>query len=105
MGLILASDIKCLNVHARHMVLLFFGASFVALKKKDGSIRPIAVGCTLRRLVAKCAGNKVMKEMGELLFPQQLGYGIKRGIEIAIHSARVYLSNLHHDHLILKLDF
>ena len=45
-----------------------------------------------------------MKEMGELLFPKQLGYsyGIKRGIEIAIHSARVYLSNLH---LILKLDF
>ena len=34
-----------------------------------------------------------------------MGYGIKRGIEIAIHSARVYLSNLPHDHLILKLDF
>ena len=46
-----------------------------------------------------------MKEMGELLFPKQLGYAIKRGIEIAIHSARVYLSNLPHDHLILKLDF
>ena len=56
----------------------------------------------LRRLVAKCAGSKVMKEKGELLFPKQFGYGIKRGIEIAIHSARVYLSNLPHDHLILK---
>ena len=46
-----------------------------------------------------------MKEVGELLFPQQLGNGIERGIEIAIHSAHVYLSNLPHDHLILKLDF
>ena len=43
----------------------------------------IAVGCTLHRLVAKCAGSKVMKKMGELLFPKQLGCGIKRGIEIA----------------------
>ena len=64
------------------MVLLFFGASLVALKKKDGSIRPIAVGCTLRRLVAKCAGSKVMNEMGELFFPQQLGYGIKRELKL-----------------------
>ena len=53
----------------------FFGASLVALNKKDGDTHPIAVGCTLRRLVAKCAGSKVMKEMGELLFPKQLGYG------------------------------
>ena len=75
------------------------------LHLKRRGIRPIAVECTLRRLVAKCAGSKVMKEKGVLLFPKQLGCGIKRGIEIAIHSARVYLSNLPHDHLILKLDF
>ena len=30
----------------------FFGASVIALNKKDGGVRPIAVGCTLRRLVA-----------------------------------------------------
>ena len=47
----------------------------------------------------------MLKEMGELLFPKQLGYGVMRGIEIAIHSARVYQSNLPHDHLILKLDY
>ena len=29
-----------------------FGASLVALSKSDGGVRPIAVGCTLRRLVA-----------------------------------------------------
>ena len=31
-----------------------FGASLVALKKRDGGLRPIAVGCTFRRLAAKC---------------------------------------------------
>ena len=34
--------------------------------EKDGGIRPI-VGCTLRHLVAKVAGAKVMEEMGALL--------------------------------------
>ena len=41
----------------------FFGANLVALEKKDGGVRPIVVGCTLRRLVAKVAGREVMKEM------------------------------------------
>ena len=34
----------------------FFGAFMVALEKKSGGVHPIAVGCTLRRLVAKVAG-------------------------------------------------
>ena len=32
---------------------IFFGARLTALKKSDGGVRPIASGCTLRRLVAK----------------------------------------------------
>ena len=36
---------------------IFFGANLCALSKKDGGIRPIAVGTTLRRLVTK-AGFK-----------------------------------------------
>ena len=50
-------------------------------------MRPIAVGCTLRRLVAKYAGSLVREEMGELLSPRQLGYGVKRGAEAAVHGA------------------
>ena len=53
-----------------------FGASLVALEKKSGGVRPIAVGCTLRRLVAKLAGNMVVEDMAGLLSPRQLGYGI-----------------------------
>ena len=45
----------------------FFGASLVALKKKCGGVRPIAVGCTLRRLVAKIACKRVADDMAELL--------------------------------------
>ena len=56
----------------------FFGASLVALKK-SGGVRPIAVGCTLRRLVAKIACKSVADEMAELVAPTQLGYGIRGG--------------------------
>ena len=46
-----------------------------------------------------------MAEMGALLAPRQLGYGVKGGCEAAVHSARLYLDNLLEDHAILKLDF
>ena len=36
----------------------FFGANLFAFSKLKGGIRPIAVGNTLRRLVAKCAQRK-----------------------------------------------
>ena len=83
----------------------FFGANLIALEKKDGGIRPIAVGCTLRRLVAKIAGNKVTDDMSSLLAPQQLGFGVKGGAEAAVHAARQYLHSLPPDMLLLKLDF
>ena len=38
---------------------LFFRATLTALNKKDGRVRPIAVGCTLRRMVAKVASRTV----------------------------------------------
>ena len=66
---------------------LFFGASLVALSKKSGGVRPIAVGCTLRRLVAKVACNLVAADMANLLAPRQLGYGVCGGSEAAVHAA------------------
>ena len=57
----------------------FFGASLVALEKKSGGVHPIAVGCTLRRLVAKVTSQIVVEEMAELLSPRQLGYGVRGG--------------------------
>ena len=83
----------------------FFGASLVALKKKSGGVRPIAVGCTLRRLVAKIAGRKVSGEMSELLAPRQLGFGVRGGAEAAVHAARRFLQDMPSDHAVVKLDF
>ena len=68
-------------------------------------MRPIAIGCTLRRLVAKALGDKVKSRMGELLAPRQLGYGTPHGCEAAVHSVRRYLQYLTPDMAILKLDF
>ena len=82
-----------------------FGATLITLEKKDGGVRPTAVGCTLCHLVAKCAGNSIMQAMAELLGPKQLGYGISRGAEAAVHATQVYLHNLQPQHFILKLDF
>ena len=83
----------------------FFGASLIALRKKDGGIRPIAVGHTLRRLAAKCIGSTVLQSMGAYLAPLQLGYGTPSGAEAAAHAARFYLQNAQANHLMLKLDF
>jgi len=83
----------------------FFGASLVALEKKLRGVRPITVGCTLRRLVAKIAGRMVVDDMADLLSPRQLGYGVRGGAEAAVHATRRYLMNLPSSHALLKLDF
>ena len=83
----------------------FFGASLVALRKKDGGIRPIAVGCTLRRLAAKCASVHAVKVLPGLLAPRQLGVGVSRGVEAAVHAARIFLRDLQSDQVMMKVDF
>ena len=80
-------------------------ASLTALNKKDGGVRPIAVGCTLQRLVPKVASRSVMERMGQYLSPLQLGYGTPFGAEAAVHASRLYLLLLPPDHVFLKLDF
>ena len=82
---------------------VFFGASLTALNKKGGGVRPIAVGCTLRRLVAKTVSTAVMTRLGSLLAPLQLGYETPLGAEPAAHSARLYLADLPPDNVFLNL--
>ena len=59
----------------------FLRGGLLALKKKSGGIRPIAVGFTLRCLVSKCANAFGITELKGFFHPSQLG-------EAAIHSAR-----------------
>ena len=67
---------------------LFFSASLTALRKKDGGIRPIAVGNTFRRLAAKIVTRHVVSSLSVEFSPIQLGVGIPGGCEAAAHAAR-----------------
>ena len=65
-----------------------------------------AVGCTLRRLAGMVAmSGKVMVEMTMLLSPHQLGYGVSKEAEAAVHAARFYLRNIGSNKVLLKLYF
>ena len=83
---------------------IFFGANLFALSKKDGGIRPIAVGLTLRRLTTKVGLKPLSQGLGSLLRPNQLGFATKGGSEAAAHAARHYLNNDPQNKVFLKLD-
>ncbi|XP_055356452.1 uncharacterized protein LOC129601615, partial [Paramacrobiotus metropolitanus] len=84
----------------------FFGANLIPLAKKDGGIRPIAVGETLRRLVSKVVSQRCSDKMKELCNKVQFGFGIKGGAEAIIHGVRAYLETPHSGaRVIVKLDF
>ena len=63
------------------------GANLFAANKKTGGHRPIAVGETLRRWVAKCLSRRAMEETRGYLAPHQLGVGVRGGCEALIHAA------------------
>ena len=70
---------------------ILYGGSLCAFTKKDGGIRPIAVGNTFRRITAKICSRQLYKSVVPALQPFQLGFGTKCGSEAAVHSTRTYL--------------
>ena len=84
---------------------LFFGANLLAFKKKDGGLRPIAVGLILRRLTSRVACAATREMLPNILEPIQLGVGTRGGAEIAAHATRRFLANCTGDSGIVKLDF
>jgi hypothetical protein len=84
---------------------VLYGASLCALIKKDRGVRPIAVGSTLRRLVAKAACRSVKVGMVAKLAPHQLGFGVQLGAEAAAHAARSFLNGMENGQALLKIDF
>lgn len=84
---------------------ILFGGSLTALSKKDGGVRPIAVGCVFRRLVAKCANSFASDALANYLAPRQLGVGVRGGAEAAAHAARKFLQASSGDTVLVKLDF
>lgn len=64
---------------------ILFGASLCALDKKEGGVRPIAIGITFRRLTAKLACSSIRGPIGDYLRPHQLGFATRGGCEAIIH--------------------
>jgi hypothetical protein len=54
---------------------VLFGGQLMALEKKSGGIRPIAIGYTWRRIAAKCANAHATAVLAGYLQPLQLGVG------------------------------
>ena len=71
---------------------LIFAANLTVLRKKDGGIRPIAVGYVFRRLASKIIFRMVVNDLGNELRPIKLGVGVRNGCEGAVHSIRDYIS-------------
>ena len=77
----------------------------MAIRKKNGGIRPIAVGYVWRRLTAKIACSHAREVSVTLLAPRQLGFGIAGGAEAAVHAARRYVENMNQGQVFVKIDF
>ena len=84
---------------------ILFGGRLLALAKKDGGIRPIAVGYTLRRLTAKCANSFAVASLRSYLVPTQVGAGVPGGCEAAVHAVRRFVESMPRDYAVVKLDF
>lgn len=82
---------------------ILYGANLCALIKKDGGIRPIAVGTTYRRLAAKAGCRKKVAFLSNLFQPLQLGFGSRGGCEAAVHSLRTFLGQ-NCGEVLLKVD-
>ena len=64
------------------------GARVFAVQKKDGGLRPIAVGEVLRRLTGKCLSAVTQQQAKTLIWPLQVGVGAANGAEAAVHTVR-----------------
>ena len=84
---------------------VLFGGKLIALQKKDGGVRPVAVGFTWRRLAAKCANKFALSQLGDSLLPRQLGVGVSGGCEAAVHATRRFMAVMPDDWALVKIDF
>ncbi|KAJ8727191.1 hypothetical protein PYW08_015588 [Mythimna loreyi] len=85
------------------VVDVLYGANLCALRKRDGGIRPIAVGCTYRRMAAKICCRLYGESLTKKFQPLQLGFGSRGGCEAAVHALSTYL-NSKKGEVILKVD-
>ncbi len=67
----------------------FFGAKLIALVKKDDTLRPVAMGEVIRRLISKVAlAASIEKAMAVLTKGCQWAIGVPDGLMLVVHTAR-----------------
>jgi len=83
------------------------GARLIALPKKDGGVRPVAVGECFRRLVGKCLCQSTRDDARKHLWPLQSGVAVPLGVECGVHVVREWFDRNAEDEskLLLKIDF
>ena len=80
-------------------VPILYGAHECAIRKKDGGIRPIAVGSTIRRLSIKVGSRPVVRTLREEVRLVHLGVSTSGGCVAATHAARRYVRDCRHRRL------
>ena len=88
------------------IAVYFAGAPLLACNKKDGGIRPLAIGHTIRRLVSKCACHTMKEKFQAFFSPVQLGVGVKGGAETIVHAVehQILKNKNVADYVLLKID-
>ena len=84
------------------------GDFLLPYRKKDGGLRPIAVGEVLRRLRSKCVARAVLSDALQLLSPLKVWVGLPSGCDAILHSVTSIQgdSSISSDHkLTLLVDF
>jgi hypothetical protein len=84
----------------------FFGARLIALTKPNGDLRPIAIGCTLRRLCAKMVLALNAPRATQCFGSHQVGVGTRLGSEATVHSVREFIKSMdpNSNKIVMKLD-
>ena len=81
-----AVNLMCAGKVPQAVVPYLCGATLLASKKRDGGLRPIAVGEVLCRLSSKCISKAVRSEAFEVLTPLQVGVGVQAGCKSIVHT-------------------
>ena len=98
---------KILRESSNYAVKLLLSSNLTTLRKKDGCIRPVAVGYVFRRLTAKAGCYAVSRTVSHELTPIQVGVSVRGGAEEVVHAVRNFITNEidPDDHkIVVKLD-
>ena len=71
----------------------FSGGNLIALYKEDNDMRPLTIGCTVRRICAHSLCGAFSKDFADRLAPQQFGVGIRGGCFTMANEIRFLLDS------------